>query len=41
MDEIKVIADEVTIMRDGQYIGKWDVANMTKEEIIAKMTWES
>ena len=23
MDEIKVIADEVTIMRDGQYIGKW------------------
>ena len=25
------------IMRDGQYIGKWDVANMTKEEIIAKM----
>ena len=37
MDEIKVIADEVTIMRDGQYIGKWDVANMTKEQIIAKM----
>ena len=35
MDEIKVIADEVTIMRDGHYIGKWDVANMTKEEIIA------
>ncbi|TJX41484.1 ATP-binding cassette domain-containing protein, partial [Soehngenia saccharolytica] len=30
MDEIKVIADEVTIMRDGHYIGKWDVANMTK-----------
>ena len=22
-------------MRDGHYIGKWDVANMTKEEIIA------
>ena len=37
MDEIKVIADEVTIMRDGQYIGKWDVASMTKEQIIAKM----
>ena len=37
MDEIKVIADEVTIMRDGQYIGKWNVADMTKEEIIAKM----
>ena len=25
------------IMRDGHYIGKWDVANMTKEQIIAKM----
>ena len=37
MDEIKVIADEVTIMRDGQYIGKWDVSTITKEEIIAKM----
>ena len=37
MDEIKVIADEVTIMRDGHYIGKWDVADMTKEQIIAKM----
>ena len=37
MDEIKVIADEVTIMRDGHYIGKWDVASMTKEQIIAKM----
>ena len=37
MDEIKVIADEVTIMREGHYIGKWDVANMTKEQIIAKM----
>ena len=30
-------ADSVTIMRDGQYIGKWEVANMTKEQIIAKM----
>ncbi|MFI3169180.1 MAG: sugar ABC transporter ATP-binding protein [Faecalibacterium sp.] len=37
MDEIKVIADEVTIMRDGGYIGKWEVAKITKEEIIAQM----
>ena len=37
MDEIKVIADEVTIMRDGHYIGKWDVANMTKEQIMADL----
>ena len=37
MDEILRISDEVTIMRDGHYIGKWDVADMTKEQIIAKM----
>jgi methyl-galactoside transport system ATP-binding protein len=37
MDEIKLIADEVTIMRDGQYIGKWNVADVTKDQIIAKM----
>ncbi len=37
MDEIKVIADEVTIMRDGGYIGKWEVAKITKDEIISQM----
>ena len=39
MDEIKVIADEVTIMRDGHYIGKWDVANMNhpSDEVMMKV----
>lgn len=37
MDEIKKIADDITIMRDGTYIGTWPVAELTTDEIIAKM----
>ncbi len=37
MDEIKRIADDITIMRDGQYVGTWAAADMTTDEIIAKM----
>ena len=37
MDEIKVIADEVTIMRDGHYIGTWDCKGLTTDFIISKM----
>ena len=37
MDEILRISDEVTIMRDGQYIGTWDCAGMTTDFIISKM----
>ncbi|MCR5776471.1 MAG: sugar ABC transporter ATP-binding protein [Lachnospiraceae bacterium] len=37
MDEIKRIADDVQIMRDGTYIGTWPAADMTIEQIIAKM----
>ena len=37
MDEIKVIADEVTIMRDGQYIGTWEAKELTTDMIITKM----
>ena len=37
MDEIKRIADDVTIMRDGTYIGTWPAAELTIDEIIAKM----
>lgn len=37
MDEILRIADEVTIMRDGQYIGTWDCEGLTTDFIIAKM----
>ena len=37
MDEIKRIADDITIMRDGQYVGTWPAAEMTTDQIIAKM----
>ena len=37
MDEILRIADDVTIMRDGQYIGTWPASEMTTESIITKM----
>lgn len=37
MDEILRISDEVTIMRDGQYVGTWDAKDLTTETIITKM----
>ena len=37
MDEIKRIADDITVMRDGGYVGTWPAAEMTTEQIIAKM----
>lgn len=37
MDEILRIADEVTIMRDGQYIGTWDSKDLTTDLIITRM----
>ena len=37
MDEILRISDEVTIMRDGQYIGTWDAKELTTDSIITKM----
>ena len=37
MDEILRIADEVTIMRDGQYIGTWPASELTTDSIITKM----
>lgn len=37
MDEIKRIADDITIMRDGTYVGTWPAADLTTDEIIAKM----
>lgn len=36
MDEILQISDEVTIMRDGQYIGTWPASELTTDFIIAK-----
>ena len=37
MDEILRISDEVTIMRDGQYIGTWSSKDLTTDFIITKM----
>jgi len=37
MDEILSISDDVTIMRDGQYIGTWEAKELTIEMIITKM----
>ena len=37
MDEILRISDEVTIMRDGQYIGTWQSRGLTTDFIITKM----
>ncbi|MDO5734745.1 MAG: sugar ABC transporter ATP-binding protein [Eubacteriales bacterium] len=37
MNEIKQIADEVTILRDGQLVGSYDIDEITIDEIINKM----
>ena len=37
MDEILRISDEVTIMRDGQYVGTWAAKDLTTDSIITKM----
>lgn len=37
MDEILRISDEVTIMRDGKYIGTWDAKDLTTDKIITHM----
>lgn len=37
MDEIKRIADDITIMRDGTYVGTWRAEELTTDQIIAKM----
>ncbi len=37
MDEILRIGDEVSIMRDGTYIGTWDAKELTTDMIITKM----
>jgi ribose transport system ATP-binding protein len=37
MDEIKVITDRVTVMRDGCYVGTLITADSTKEDIVSMM----
>ncbi|MCP1102013.1 methyl-galactoside transport system ATP-binding protein [Aequitasia blattaphilus] len=37
MEEILKISDEVSIMRDGKYVGTWDAAELTTDLIISRM----
>ncbi|MEN6635739.1 MAG: sugar ABC transporter ATP-binding protein [Clostridiaceae bacterium] len=37
LEEIFTIADEITVMRDGQYIGTWDIGNITIDQLIRQM----
>jgi methyl-galactoside transport system ATP-binding protein len=37
MDEILRISDEVTIMRDGKFIGTWEASELTTDKIITQM----
>lgn len=37
MDEIKRISDEITIMRDGQYVGTYNAKEISVKEIISHM----
>lgn len=37
MDEILRISDDITVMRDGQYVGTWSAAEMTTAKIIQAM----
>lgn len=41
MEEILEIADDVTIMRDGKYIGTWEASGLTTDLIISKMVGRS
>lgn len=37
MAEIREIADDITIMRDGTYVGTWEIKDISDEEIVKQM----
>lgn len=37
MAEIRQIADDITIMRDGTYVGSWSVKDITDDDIVKQM----
>lgn len=37
LEEIFEVADEITVMRDGQYVGKWNTDAITIDELIHQM----
>ena len=41
LDEIYEVADEIAVMRDGQFIGKYPVQDISRSELIGKMVGRS
>ncbi len=41
LEEIFEIADEITVMRDGRYIGKWEACDITLDDLIRQMVGHS
>lgn len=37
LEEIFEVADEITVMRDGEYVGKWNISDITIDELIGQM----
>jgi ribose transport system ATP-binding protein len=37
LEELKQIADRISVLRDGRYIGTWEYGRITMDEMIAKM----
>lgn len=37
MDEVFQISDEITILRDGRYVGTWDAEHLTQDELVRNM----
>jgi methyl-galactoside transport system ATP-binding protein len=37
MAELRKISDDITIMRDGTYVGTWEMKNISDDEIVKKM----
>ena len=37
MAELRKISDDITIMRDGTYVGTWEMKNITDDEIVKNM----
>lgn len=37
LEEIFEVADEISVMRDGQYVGRWDINDITIDELIHQM----
>ncbi|MDD3139850.1 MAG: sugar ABC transporter ATP-binding protein [Lachnospiraceae bacterium] len=41
LEEIFEISDEITVMRDGQYVGKWEIKDITIDKLIQLMVGRS